>query len=226
MAMAVWRIREAGVVLALGGILSGCGPNTGALDRAEARDPLVRKARARAEQGDSDGALACLNRALEKRPDLAQAHLEAALLYDDVQKDYVRAIYHYQRYLDLRPASDKQEMIREMIRKARLAFAGSLADQVPGLSDRIAALQEENARLKNELQAARRLPENVSAVSTGAAAAATGQVYRVQERETLSLIAAKVYRNPGRWKVIFDANRQVLASPDALRPGQTLVIPP
>jgi tetratricopeptide (TPR) repeat protein len=243
------------VILALSILLGGCGQNTAKIDLAELRDPLIRKAKARVDQGDREGALECLNQALEKHPDLAQAHLDAALLYDDYMKDYVRAIYHYRRYVELRPDTEKKDMIEEMIRKARIALAASISEQLPGFSEKLNVLQEENTRLKNELREARDnasgQPKGFSlpavAASTGAVLSASakqgvaldakgstagsapvasaGRVYVVQEHETLSMIAAKMYQKPGRWKVIYDANRQTLATPDKLRVGQTLIIP-
>lgn len=51
--------------------------------------------------------------------------------------------------------------------------------------------------------------------------------YVVQKGESLWSIAAKpeVYGKATRWRRIFDANRDVLKSPDRLRPGMTLKIP-
>lgn len=226
--------------------LGGCDRNTARVDISELRDPLIRKAKAKADQGDREGSLEYLNKAIDKRSGLAQAHLDAGLLYDDFKKDYVRAIYHYQRYLELRPDTEKKEMIRELIRKARMALAASVAEQLPGYSEKLATLQEENTRLKNELQEVRaNLAKRALGASVPAPAGAagksflmavndksqfrpglpTGQVYRVQEHETLSMIAAKVYRNPGKWEIIYDANRDTLSSPDKLRLGQALNIP-
>ncbi len=237
--MAICLLRGIGsTALALVLLLGGCGKQTAKIDLLEIQDPLVRKARAKADGGDRVGALACFNQTLEKRPGLAQAHLEAALLYDDFSKDYVRAIYHYQRYLELRPGTDKKAMIEEMIRKARLSFAASVSDQLPGFTEKLRTLQEENVRLKDDLRTLRENAAQRGGSSAGIAAtakekkplapAATAaiQVYRVQEHETLSMIAAKLYRNPAKWKVIFEANRKTLASPQKLRPGQTLIIPP
>jgi tetratricopeptide (TPR) repeat protein len=227
-------------VLALVLGLAGCGSDTARHDLSEMRNPLIRKARAKADQGDQAGALECLNQALLKKPDLAQAHLAAGLLYDDFQKDYVRAIYHYQRYLELCPAAEERAVIEERTRKARLSLAAAVSDQLPDFSEKFKALQEENNRLKNELRQARENaapPGATSAVAAlppkpddkgrhpDAAPAASNQIYRVQEHETLSMIARKVYQDPSKWKVIYEANRQTLASPEKLKPGQTLIIP-
>ena len=51
--------------------------------------------------------------------------------------------------------------------------------------------------------------------------------YVVQKGDSLWSIAAKpgVYGKAARWREIFDANRDLLKTPDQLRPGMTLKIP-
>jgi len=55
--------------------------------------------------------------------------------------------------------------------------------------------------------------------------AASGRVHIVKAGETLSGIARQHYGSAKQWKKIFDANADALKSPDAIRAGQTLVIP-
>lgn len=50
-------------------------------------------------------------------------------------------------------------------------------------------------------------------------------VYRVRPRDTLALISSRFYGTSAQWRVLFEANRHVLADPDRLAPGLTLVIP-
>ncbi len=54
---------------------------------------------------------------------------------------------------------------------------------------------------------------------------AAGQTYTVQAGDTLSRVSRRVYGTPSRWAEIFEANRDQLPSPDALKPGQVLKIP-
>lgn len=49
--------------------------------------------------------------------------------------------------------------------------------------------------------------------------------YTIAEGDTLWVIAEKLYGNGDRWQEIFDANQDVLSSPDAIIIGQTLTIP-
>ncbi len=50
--------------------------------------------------------------------------------------------------------------------------------------------------------------------------------YTVQPGDTLSSIARQVYGKAGLWRVIFDANRDILDDPGRIKPGQVLRIPP
>jgi LysM repeat protein len=55
--------------------------------------------------------------------------------------------------------------------------------------------------------------------------AQTPDSYTVQAGDTLSRISDRVYGTSGRWMDIFQANRDQLPSPNALKPGQVLRIP-
>jgi Immunoglobulin-like domain of bacterial spore germination/LysM domain len=50
-------------------------------------------------------------------------------------------------------------------------------------------------------------------------------VHRVRSGETLSSIAQDFYGDPGKFTIIFEANRNVLDDPDVIFPGQELRIP-
>ena len=54
---------------------------------------------------------------------------------------------------------------------------------------------------------------------------AATQTYTVQSGDTLSTIAARFLGSSGRFQEIYDANRQVLRSPDDIRQGMQLTIP-
>jgi nucleoid-associated protein YgaU len=68
----------------------------------------------------------------------------------------------------------------------------------------------------------------VSGSSSSAAApkdAAVTRTYTVVAGDSLSKIAKKIYGDAGRWKEIFEANRDTIKNPDLIHPGQTLKIP-
>ena len=68
----------------------------------------------------------------------------------------------------------------------------------------------------------------VSGSSSSAAAPAgaeTTRTYTVVAGDSLSKIAKKIYGDGGRWKEIFEANRDKIKNPDLIHPGQVLKIP-
>lgn len=241
MRVAVRMMMLAAVVLGVC-MTVGCLGTAGDAERREERDPLFRKAIARKNVDDVDGAIDLFNKTLERKPQLARAHLELGLLYDMKKQDYVRALYHYQRYLELRPDAEKKELIDGLILQARLSFAASLPHQPAGAVEEIALLKKEIALLRSQLDAqpagSRPAASAQPAAKPSAASVAAAppkpkpepaqpamQPYVVQQGDSLSSIAAKMYRDPNKWRVIFEANRGTLSSAESVRVGQTLLIP-
>ncbi|MFN2133573.1 MAG: LysM peptidoglycan-binding domain-containing protein [Anaerolineae bacterium] len=58
-----------------------------------------------------------------------------------------------------------------------------------------------------------------------AEAKAEAETYTVQAGDTLGKIAQKVYNDAGRWKEIFEANKETIKNPDLIQVGQQLKIP-
>ena len=52
------------------------------------------------------------------------------------------------------------------------------------------------------------------------------QTYTVRKGDTLSAIARQHYGRASHWHAIFEANRDQIADPDLIRPGQVLRLPP
>jgi len=225
--------------------LMGCDGSAGGKDRREERDPLFRRAMAKKNVEDVDGAIELFNRALERKPNLTRAHLELGLLYDMRKQDYVRGIYHYQRYLELRPDAEKKELIEGLIQQAKLSFAVSLPHQPAGAVEEIAMLKREIQLLQSQLDAYQGTTGKTPVPTEKPVAKTSGksrktvsppkpkpvpakpalQPYVVQSGDTLSSIAAKMYRDPKKWRRIYEANRGSLSSPESVRVGQTLLIP-
>ncbi len=233
-----------GVLLCCAGLLAsiGCAGGAGDIERREENDPLFRRAMTQKNVDDVDGAIDLFNKVLERKPHIARAHLELGLLFDMKKQDYVRALYHYERYLELRPKAEKRELIEGLIRQARLSFAASLPHQPPGAIEEIAMLKKEIALLRGQLDAkppAERARATVAPAAPAKPAAALQpppvpkpepaqpamQQYVVQSGDTLSRIASKMYGDPNKWRMIYDANRGTLSSPESVRVGQTLLIP-
>jgi len=54
---------------------------------------------------------------------------------------------------------------------------------------------------------------------------AVTRTYTVVSGDSLSKIAKKILGNAGRWKEIWEANKDQIKNPDLIHPGQVLKIP-
>jgi tetratricopeptide (TPR) repeat protein len=101
-------------VLALVLAAGGCTPSaTDPLD--EQREPHFLTGKSRVNAMDYEGAVEAFEKSLEVNPRSSSAHFELGLLYEDKVQDYAAAIYHFDRYLKLRPTSDYAEIVRQRI---------------------------------------------------------------------------------------------------------------
>ncbi len=137
------------VLIFLTAMAVGC-RRAGYLDDRERDNRILIKAYELSNQGDFDSAVQLFNKVIEAYPRMARPHLDLALILHDRKQDYVKAIYHYNRYIDLREDTEKRDMIRDRIRQARRAFAAELSAEarIPGISVR--DLQNENDTLKKQ----------------------------------------------------------------------------
>lgn len=234
--------------------ISGCSPAVTDLDAMEEEDSRMVKALQFKRAQDFDGAIAQYEAILDEKPRTAKAHLQTGLLYDEYKQDYVRAIYHYRRYLELRPEAEKKDLIEDLARHAALSYAASLPDRPSSAIQEIADLKQQISGLEKDLgEAQRRIGELSEALrrhrerAEGTAPAAGTaratdrdvaqdvaaqpvapggpEIYKVRSGDTLSKIAQRVYNDGSKWKIIYDANRDTLRNPQDLKLGQPLRIP-
>lgn len=225
--------------------LAGCGGGVARLDRAELENGTVERALKLVQAGDPGAALKLFEKALKRDPDLARVHLEIGILFHEVEKNYVGAIYHYRKYLELRPESQKREMIENRMRIARQMLAAGVVGTENVTALRVEELERANfdlrAKIRNldaQLVEARRvsMAEMSHRQASNAVAAAEDEDvdsdteggirhYTVQRGDSLSSIALKIYRDVNKWDQIYEANRKELESSNDLKAGQVLIIP-
>jgi len=70
-------------------------------------------------------------------------------------------------------------------------------------------------------------PIQIPAIDSGSDVESSGGFteYTVQENDTLQKISKKFYDRYSRWQKIYDANQDVIADPNNIKPGITLKIP-
>jgi LysM repeat protein len=205
-------------------------------DEREARTRYMRRAYAARNAQDVDGALRWCRVAIEHDPDLALAHRELALLLDNYLEDYEYALYHYRRYLELRPHSDKRPEVESLIRRCRSNIAAQVAEFPTEWRQYLAARAAHVRNLELEVAALRQAAANRSDPPPAAAPASTAptplppaapalRTHVTQAGETLGTISARYYGTPAKWKQIYDANRDRMSNPNNVRVGISLVIP-
>ena len=143
--------------LALG--LAGCSDNERLSYATEQDEPSYREGQALLKAGRRQEALNAFLKVIDKRgEDSPESHLELGLLYLQHINDPLSAIYHFRKYLALRPNSPQASLIRQRIDAATREFARTLPAQPLENQmqrvDLVAALdrlKQENETLKQEL---------------------------------------------------------------------------
>ncbi|MCX6895814.1 MAG: tetratricopeptide repeat protein [Verrucomicrobia bacterium] len=135
-------------------VASGCMPSSSnPLD--EQREPHFLTGKSRVNSMDYAGAAEAFEKALEVNPRSASAHFELGLLCENNQQDYAAAIYHFDRYLKLRPNAEYAEVVQQRIVacKQELAKSVSLAPLSQSMQRELERYSAENRDLKQKLEA-------------------------------------------------------------------------
>lgn len=146
--------------------LAGCQPNENLPFASEVDEPHYRRGMQLLRSGRSQEALDAFLKVVAKRGgDAPESHLECGILYLQHIKDPVAAIYHFNKYLALRPNSPQAEHTRELIETAKKEFARTLpAEPFEGQVERldlraaVERLTQENYQLKEQIAQLRGLP--------------------------------------------------------------------
>ena len=217
--------------------LCGCGKDAKSSEAKEERNPLIKQGQTYMEIKDYNKAEAAFKKAIENDPVMARPYLDLATIYHQYKPDYIKSIFYYERYLELRPDSEKAEFIKEQIQRVHKALYNDIltrsgAYQLKNECDR---LQEENNALKRQLAAQpkgstgaapqKSVTQTVpKSAKPSASTSADHQIYTVVAGDNLTKIAKKFYGNE-EYEAIYEANKDHMKSPSDLRVGQTLVIP-
>lgn len=112
-------------------------------------------------EGRVEDALSAFIRVIDARRDAPESHFEAGYIFLHNLKNPIRAIYHFERYLQFKPNSPQAPQVRQLIETAQKEFARQLpAQPYQGELDRIDLmelvknLKVENESLKRDLMAA------------------------------------------------------------------------
>lgn len=234
-------------------VIAGCKPGSVEVV-SETDEKQYQLAKDYQSQGRTADALRAFLRVIEARRNAPESHFEAGYIYLNAMNDPIKAIYHFDQYLQLKPESPQAMQVRQLIETAQKTFARQLpAQPYEGELDRmdmmelVNSLKQENNRLKRELVVAQQRIQNLEnrvgnstirsetqqqgaylqnqSATVSPNPASVPRTYTVQSGDSLSSISRTMYGTPSRWIDIYQANRDRLASENALRVGQELRIP-
>lgn len=137
------------VLLLCASILAGC--DNSRRDNVEEGNPQVRTGLEYAQLKQWNKAVEQFEAALGTDPELARPNLELALIYHQQKKNYIRAVYHYESYLEKRPNSQKRPLIIDWIRQAKISLAAEIGQSSGNISEEIIRLTRENNLLRKHL---------------------------------------------------------------------------
>lgn len=149
-----WWVKtfRAGLAVFLGLVLCGCLPNRPAATEEE-KEPQFLIGRSRVNAMDYPGAIDAFEQALTMNPRSAAAHLELGWLQAEKELDPAAAIYHYQKFLELRPTANNTETIRQQIFRLKQELAKSALPIPPSteMQRQLEQLTEEKRQLQDEV---------------------------------------------------------------------------
>lgn len=161
----------------------------------EQREPHFLRGHESVRQRDYKGAAEAFERALEANPRSASAHFELGLLFEQHLNDPATAIYHFERFLKLRPTSDKAEIVRQRVNNCKMELAKLflIAPNAPSVQKEMDKLKAEGERLGLENNQLRRQVEALAAqaAARGVTAAAAPAVPLAATMPAISLPAKK-----------------------------------
>jgi len=134
--------------IAVGVWSAGCMKHTQTADEVEREHPMMKAAQEKERNGDEAAAVTIYKSMAAQNPDMARPHLALAFLMDKPGRDPACAIYHYQRYLELRPDSEKHNMLEARIRQAKIQLISTVFPSVANLSEHLLVEERENEQLR------------------------------------------------------------------------------
>src|SRR5213082_348819 len=172
----LFSVRRGAILFVLCIWWSGCSlSNESSLD--EEKDPNYLAGRSRRAALNYSGAIEAYEKALETNARSAAPHLELGLIYyQNVTTNWARAIYHFEKYLELRPKANNADLIRQNIDYCKLA----LAKEVPYTPNNDLVRQEvehlarDNTELRQQIEQLKgQLALRASSATNGLAAVAS-----------------------------------------------------
>jgi tetratricopeptide (TPR) repeat protein len=139
-------------------IVGACSPQTETGFISDEKNPWLKKAETEVQRRNYQGAAEFYEKALQLNPTSQPMHWAVAMLYEQHLNDQASAIYHYQRFIQLKPEPARVKMAGEFINRAKYSLAANLrntpiegATEFNQLQDQNKSLKEQNEKLRERL---------------------------------------------------------------------------
>lgn len=185
----------------------GCSDKELTEEEIEIKTPIIIEARNYINNEQWINAENILKKILIDKPQYTRAHLDLAIIYQQYLTNYINSIYHYNRYLELNPLSEKNIFINEQINNLNEELALSFYKN----NNRAEETKETNVTNSTNFILKENPTKNI-------------MKYRIKDGDTLSKIARKFYNDPMKYDIIVDANNNIENSED-IKIGQIIIIP-
>ena len=153
-------------------VTGGCDANSGNVTLEKDESHFIRGNEELA-RGNYDEALNAFLKVTEKRRDAPESHFNIGLIYLNNKNDPIPAIYHFRKFLELKPNADYSEIVRQHIDTAQKRFAATLPGNPYDINLRnvnfeevIRKLRAENLELKQLLADANQRAESLERAQT------------------------------------------------------------
>jgi LysM repeat protein len=150
--MRIWVWRFSCALLVLTGLaMGGCMPS-GQSQLEEEKEPHFLTGMGLVNAMDYTGAVESFQKALDVNPQSASAHFQLGWLFEQKEPDPAAAIYHYGRYLRLRPGADNSDIVKQRIEgcKQQLARTVSLGPVSEKVQHELEQLTEDKKHLTEQ----------------------------------------------------------------------------
>jgi nucleoid-associated protein YgaU len=195
--------------------LAGCQPIDKNLEAEDSHNPYFKKAEGFMEAKNYVDAAKQYEAALQANPNVALAHYELGNIYSEKLGDEISAMYHYSKFLELRPTSEKREQVLLLLENAKYTLATKLPNTPIANAEVFARVQSENANLKKQLEDAQSRLARMEQV----------QQDKDQQKESAPVAATPAPAAPSTPAVSTAAPSTPTTVPSPIRPGTATPAP-
>ncbi|HBM17181.1 MAG TPA: hypothetical protein DD381_12685 [Lentisphaeria bacterium] len=206
-------------------------------ENPDGRHPVFIKAENFYDEGNIKDAYQLYERYFQLNPKSAKASYKLALISQD-RGDYVKAIYYYEKYLELDTNSSDRKIIQKWIEASKKSLVKEISRDSPVSIDssinktviadtEVAILKEKNEELQKQLDLLKESKNIDTDTAKQQLSFQTQQSikYIVEEGDTLYKISRKFYGSIKYYKQIIEVNKETLKGGTSIKPGDILIIP-